>query len=56
LLFLARSESGSVEGLDVAVDLDDLVLEQMRQLYARAEVRVEAGAVSAARVRGTPTS
>jgi signal transduction histidine kinase len=52
LLFLARSESGRVEVHDTAVDLDDLVLEQVRELCARAVVRVDAGRVSAARVRG----
>lgn len=52
LLFLARSESGVLEVPDTAVDLDDLVLEQARELRAHGTVRVDARAVSAARVRG----
>jgi signal transduction histidine kinase len=52
LLFLARSESGRQEVHDVGVDLDDLVLDQVRELRARGRVRVDASAVSAARVRG----
>jgi signal transduction histidine kinase len=50
LLFLARSESGRREVSDV--DLDDLVLDQVRELRARGRVRVDTSAVSAARVRG----
>jgi signal transduction histidine kinase len=50
LLFLARSESGRQEVSDV--DLDDLVLDQVRELRARGRVRVDTSAVSAARVRG----
>jgi signal transduction histidine kinase len=52
LLFLARSESGRQEVPDVAVDLDDLVLDQVRELRTRGRVRVDTSAVSAARVRG----
>jgi signal transduction histidine kinase len=52
LLFLASSESGRQEVPDVGVDLDDLVLDQVRELRARGRVRVDASAVSAARVRG----
>ena len=52
LLFLARSESGTLVRPDTAVDLDDLVLEQVKQLRSRGKVRVDAKAVSAARVRG----
>jgi signal transduction histidine kinase len=52
LLFLARSESGTQEVPDVGVDLDDLVLDQVRELRERGLVRVDASAVSAARVRG----
>jgi signal transduction histidine kinase len=52
LLFLARSESGRQELPDVSVDLDDLVLDQVRELRARGWVRVDASAVSAARVHG----
>lgn len=52
LLFLARSESGAIERPDAIVDLDDLVLEQVRHLKARGRVAVAASAVSAARVSG----
>jgi signal transduction histidine kinase len=52
LLFLARSESSRQEVSEVGVDLDDLVLDQVRELRARGRVRVDASAVSAARVRG----
>jgi len=54
LLFLARSESGSTSPPSTPVDLDDLVLEEVRRLTDRAQVRVDASAVSAARVRGDP--
>jgi signal transduction histidine kinase len=50
LLFLARSESGRQEMSDV--DLDDLVLDQVKELRAHGRVRVDTSAVSAARVRG----
>ena len=52
LLFLARSESGVLDRPDAVVDLDDLVLAQVQQLRARGRVRIDASAVSAARVRG----
>jgi signal transduction histidine kinase len=52
LLFLARSESGQQAVSDVTVDLDDLVFEQIRELRAHGRVRVDASAVSAARIRG----
>lgn len=52
LLFLARSESGRQDLPDVGVDLDDLVFDQVKELRARGRVRVDASAVSAARVRG----
>lgn len=52
LLFLARSESDHPPGIAVPVDLDDLVLAQVRQLRARARVRVDVRAVSAARILG----
>ncbi|HJV14870.1 MAG TPA: HAMP domain-containing sensor histidine kinase [Propionibacteriaceae bacterium] len=52
LLFLARSESGRQDVPEVSVDLDDLVLEEVRELRARGRIRVDASAVSAARVRG----
>jgi len=52
LLFLARSESGRQEVPDDGVDLDDLVLDEVKEIRARGRVRVDATAVSAARVRG----
>jgi signal transduction histidine kinase len=52
LLFLARSESGRQQVPDVGVDLDDLVLDQVKELRARGRVTVDASAVSAARIRG----
>ena len=54
LLFLARSEAGSVGRPSAPVDLDDLVLDEARRLRDRGRVRVDAGAVSAARVLGDP--
>ena len=52
LLFLARSESGSNEVPHEPVDLDDLVLEEVRRLRERGRVRVDISAVSAARTLG----
>ena len=52
LLFLARSEAARPQVPDVGVDLDDLVLAQVKELRARGRVRVDASAVSATRVRG----
>jgi signal transduction histidine kinase len=52
LLFLARSEAARPPVPDVGVDLDDLVLAQVKELRAHGRVRVDASAVSAARVRG----
>lgn len=54
LLFLARSEAGSVGRATTLVDLDDLVLDEARRLRERGRVRVDASAVSAARVLGDP--
>ena len=53
LLFLARSESGSLEVPHQPVDLDDLVLEEARRLRERGTVRVDVSAVSAARTWGS---
>jgi signal transduction histidine kinase len=53
LLFLARSESGSLEVPHEPVDLDDLVLEEARRLRERGTVRVDVSAVSAARTWGS---
>lgn len=52
LLFLARSESGAFSRPAVAVDLDDLVLDEARRLKERGSVQVNASAVSAARALG----
>ena len=52
LLFLARSESGSLEVPHEPVDLDDLVLEEARRLRERGEVQVDVSGVSAARTAG----
>jgi signal transduction histidine kinase len=53
LLFLARSESGSLEVPHQQVDLDDLVLEEARRLRERGSVRVDVSAVSAAQTWGS---
>lgn len=52
LLFLARSESGSLHVPDEPVDLDDLVLQEARRLRERGRVAVDVRAVSAARTMG----
>lgn len=52
LLFLARSESGAIDRPTATVDLDDLVLEEARRLRDSGRVKVDASAVSAARVIG----
>ncbi len=52
LLFLARSESGSIGGSSAPVDLDDLVLAEARRLRERGRVRVDTSAISAARTTG----
>jgi HAMP domain-containing protein len=52
LLFLARSESGSIGGPIAVVDLDDLVLAEARLLRQRGRVHVNTSAISAARTRG----
>ncbi len=52
LLFLARSESGSLEVPHEPVDLDDLVLEEARRLRERGEVQVDVSGVSAGRTAG----
>jgi signal transduction histidine kinase len=54
LLFLARSEAGVFERPSTPVDLDDLVLEEVRELRDRGRVHVDASGVSAARILGDP--
>jgi signal transduction histidine kinase len=54
LLLDARSQSGSISSPTAPVDLDDLVLDEARRLRERGRVRVDASAVSAARVLGDP--
>ena len=53
LLFLARSESGSLEVPHRPVDLDDLVLDEAHRLREHGTVRVDVSAVSAARTWGS---
>ena len=52
LLFLARSESGSIAAPTTPVDLDDVVLEEARRLRLRGRVRVDTSDLSAARTHG----
>ena len=52
LLFLARSESGTLAGPSTPVDLDDVVLEEASRLRERGRVRVDTSKLSAARVHG----
>lgn len=54
LLFLARSESGSMEVPHEPVDLDDLVLAEAQRLRERGVVAVDVSGVSAARTVGAP--
>jgi signal transduction histidine kinase len=52
LLLLARSEAGAIQPVLTPVDLDDLVLAEVQHLRQRAQVRVDATRVSAARTLG----
>jgi signal transduction histidine kinase len=54
LLHLARADSGTGPAVNVPVDLDDLVLRQVRRLRAGNRVSVDVGGVSAAQVVGDP--
>ncbi len=53
LLFLARSDEARAPDLR-PVDVDDVVLEEVRTLAPRATVRIDASAVSAGQVLGDP--
>ncbi|MEO7982293.1 MAG: ATP-binding protein [Sporichthyaceae bacterium] len=54
LLFLARSESGTLGPRAETIDLEDLVLVEARALRDRGTVLVDTSAVSAARTVGDP--
>jgi len=54
VLFLARSEAGVLGQPGEPVDLDDLVLDEARDLRERGAHRVVTGSVSAARALGDP--
>lgn len=54
LLEIARTDAGATEGSREPVDLDDIVLREVRRLRADDRVRVDASAVSAAHVNGDP--
>ncbi|MFN0027955.1 MAG: sensor histidine kinase [Acidimicrobiales bacterium] len=54
LLHLARSDAGAAELVKVGVDLDDIVLREVRRLSERQRVRVDALGVSGAHVTGDP--
>jgi signal transduction histidine kinase len=53
LLFLARSESGTMDVPEEPVDLDDLVLQEAGRARERGQVAVDVSGVSAARTRGS---
>jgi signal transduction histidine kinase len=55
LLLLARIDEGTLQQRSEAVDLDDLVLEEVERLRATTDLRIDAKAVSAGRVQGDPT-
>lgn len=52
LLFLARSDAGSISTPTEPVDLDDLVLLEAKRLRERGRVHVDTSAISAARATG----
>ncbi len=54
LLHLARSDAGAAQLANVGVDLDDIVLRELRRLSERQRVRVDALGVSGAHVTGDP--
>ncbi len=54
LLHLARSDAGAAELVNIGVDLDDIVLREIRRLSERQRVRVDALGVSGAHVSGDP--
>jgi signal transduction histidine kinase len=52
LLFLARTDEGTVAGRKTEVDLDDVVLAEVERLRPRAAATLDTSALSAGRVRG----
>jgi signal transduction histidine kinase len=52
LLVLARADAGGPPRSPRVVDLDELVLRELRDLHARGRVRVDAGGVTGGRVAG----
>jgi signal transduction histidine kinase len=56
LLLLARADEHTLALRRRPVDLDDLVLDEVRRLRVGASLAVDAGAVSAARVDGDPAT
>jgi signal transduction histidine kinase len=52
LLFLARTDEGTVEGRQAEVDLDDVVLAEVERLRPRAAATLDTSGLSAGRVRG----
>jgi signal transduction histidine kinase len=54
LLQLARSDDGAGGGVAVPVDLDDIVMRQVRRLTAEDRIAVDASGVSGAQVAGDP--
>jgi signal transduction histidine kinase len=54
LLFLARADAVPARPAAAPVDLDDIVLDEVRRLPAHSGIRVEQRAVSAAPMRGSP--
>lgn len=52
LLQLARSDGAATEMTWVAIDLDDIVLHEVRAVSERGRVRIDSGGVSAAHVTG----
>lgn len=52
MLVLARADEHSLETSRQEVDLDDLVLRQMRRLHGSTHLKVDASKVGAARIRG----
>lgn len=55
LLFLARADAGQVTAGHSEIDLDDLVMTEIRAARSTATCRIDASAVSAASVRGRPS-
>jgi signal transduction histidine kinase len=52
LLLLARMEEGASDGRTATVDLDDIVLDEIKRIQRSTDQRIDASHVSAARVSG----